>query len=288
MPAFSYLTLSCLIVFSPKTAVLYPRAPRQSRKIPRKSLPKRPQFGKLWGMKKQRALVGLFISCLIGICTGQEDAISQWTVKDFWGQLQEKMTEAQALELLGRPLDRESTDTACVWYYQEAPVREGDQVIRRPRSGLLRFRRGITEGREALLLISWTEPDWEKVQAHTLAQWQALQRRLEQAEQQKQLADQRQKQVEQKAAERVNNIPAPSPVAKPTEPVKPTNSQTPIDPVAPTSTTPPEKQGILYHQSWRNGICHHRRDHHRLGNSRCDFQRSVRVNNYTAYISLLR
>jgi hypothetical protein len=149
------------------------------------------------------------------------------------------MTDSQVLDLLGQPLESKSADSACVWCYQEAPVREGDRIIRRPRSGLLRFRKGIAEDREALLLISWIEPNWENFQSHTLVQWHAQQRRLEAAERQKQIAEQQQKWLDQRAEQTKLNV---RPAVNPREPVNQTTSQSPITPIAPTGKIPSSKK----------------------------------------------
>jgi len=86
-------------------------------------------------------------------------------------------------------------------------------------------------------------PNWEQAQPHTLAQWQARQRRLELAERQKQLTAQQEKQAEQDAEQTEINKQAARPVIKPPEPL-PKKDTPPIKPPVPQGTTAPKTDGF--------------------------------------------
>lgn len=106
-------------------------------------------------MEKQKGFIlGLLSFSALALAAG--DSIEKWTVSDYWQKLTPKMTEAVVIELLGQSPLIETVNRPQVWYYQQAPEREGDTITNRPRDGILRFR--VNDS--ACLLFDWKEPDW--------------------------------------------------------------------------------------------------------------------------------
>ena len=124
-------------------------------------------------------------------------SIEKWQVQDYWQKLTPRMTEVVVIDLLGEPLEKETVNDTQIWYYQEAPKREGDTIIDRPRDGILRFR---VNG-SACLLFDWKEQDWTTTTPHTEAQYLAEQKRIETQQKSEELARQREEQQAQRQAE---------------------------------------------------------------------------------------
>jgi outer membrane protein assembly factor BamE (lipoprotein component of BamABCDE complex) len=108
-----------------------------------------------------------------------ETTIQPWMVWNFWQMLQPGMSKDKVVELFGDPLEKESTETACVWYYQQAPQHLASGVVQRPRTGFLNFRKTLSGGQELMLLKTWKEPDWNQVGGYSLEQFQAQQKKID-------------------------------------------------------------------------------------------------------------
>lgn len=151
-------------------------------------------------MANRRALVaGFFVLAAGFVCASDpnlpsrpvstepaatEPTIQRWMVWNFWQTLQPGMSKEKVVELLGEPLEKESTDTACVWYYQQAPQKLASGVIQRPHSGFINFRKTLSGGQELMLLKTWKEPNWNEVAGYSLEQFQFQQKKLDQLRQQ--------------------------------------------------------------------------------------------------------
>lgn len=133
--------------------------------------------------------------------------IQKWTVWHFWQMLQPAMSKEVVLEMLGEPLEKESTDIACIWYYQELPVRLENGVIQRPKFGFLNFTKTTAGGQEKMLLKLWKQPDWNQVRGYSAQEYQMELDRIEQLkkeqlerqrklEEQKRLEEERRKREE--------------------------------------------------------------------------------------------
>ncbi len=125
----------------------------------------------------------------------QKPTIERWMVWDFWQALQPGMDKDRVAELLGEPLERETTETACVWYYQQAPQQSAVGIIQRPRFGLLNFKIASAAGREVMVLRTWKMPDWNEVRGYSAAQFEAEQKELRRLREE---ALRRQKELEEK------------------------------------------------------------------------------------------
>lgn len=119
-----------------------------------------------------------------------EPLIQRRQVWHFWQMLQVGLSPEKVIELLGEPLEKESSETACIWYYQQTPQRLPSGQIQRPRYGFLNFRKVSVGGKEQLLLKLWRQPDWNQMPAYSAEQFEFQQKRIEQVSRQ-QLAEQK-------------------------------------------------------------------------------------------------
>ena len=101
-----------------------------------------------------------------------EPAIQKWTVWHFWQVLQPGMGKDRVIELLGEPIEKESTDVACVWYYQQAPLKLESGIIQRPKFGFLNFVKTTVGGQEMMLLKTWKEPNWNFIRSYSAQEYQ--------------------------------------------------------------------------------------------------------------------
>lgn len=129
-----------------------------------------------------------------------EPLIQRRQVWHFWQMLQVGMTADKVTELLGEPLEKESSETACVWYYHQTPQRLPSGQIQRPRFGFLNFKKTALGGQEQLLLKTWRQPDWNQLPAYSAEQFEFQQKRLEQLRQEK-LAEQKRLEEEKRLQE---------------------------------------------------------------------------------------
>ena len=122
---------------------------------------------------KEIFIIGLLLVSALVFAAGE--SVEKWQVQDYWGRLEARMTEQVIVELLGEPLEMETRTGMQVWYYQQAPQREGDRIIDRPRHGLLMFKQSNGQA----LLYKWEPPNWTIVTPHSEAQYLKEQTRLE-------------------------------------------------------------------------------------------------------------
>lgn len=53
----------------------------------------------------------------------EETIIQRRQIWHFWQMLQVGLSAEKVTELIGEPLEKETSETACIWYYQQAPQR---------------------------------------------------------------------------------------------------------------------------------------------------------------------
>lgn len=102
-------------------------------------------------MKSYLCIIILFISA--GLFAGK---LSEAT----WNRLKQDMSTDDVIRILGDPKETESSRTSQIWYYQDVPVKENEQIIERPKEGTLVFR--INSERVFQLKV-WTPPDWAAI-----------------------------------------------------------------------------------------------------------------------------
>jgi outer membrane protein assembly factor BamE (lipoprotein component of BamABCDE complex) len=158
-------------------------------------------------MKKRKVLICGLILFLHSICSAELVPIERWAVRDFWTQLESKMTEQQVAQLLSEPVDRETVKDFHIWYYTELLQRQGDRIISRPQTGILRFRL-CPDG--AYRLTDWKQPDWGTVTSYTEKQYQTVNSRFQRQQQLEQgnlerraLAAQRRAETEKRRTEQL-------------------------------------------------------------------------------------
>ena len=135
-----------------------------------------------------------------------EPTIQRWMVWNYWQMLQAGMSSENVVAMLGEPLARESTETACVWYYQQAPQKLESGVIQRPHFGLLTFKISALGGKETMVLRTWRTPNWNEVRGYSAVQFEIQQKQIADVQQQErrrqaELEKQRQLEAEQKKQE---------------------------------------------------------------------------------------
>ncbi|MCK4958824.1 MAG: hypothetical protein KAT00_05480 [Planctomycetes bacterium] len=99
-----------------------------------------------------------------------------WASQQLWREkLCPRMTDSTVFNLLGEPVDKETTPSAMIWYYHECPKRVDGKVTYRPVRGIVRFRLvKVDAGGQRLnnpyfAVVDWREPDWPKVEAQLQA-----------------------------------------------------------------------------------------------------------------------
>lgn len=86
----------------------------------------------------------------------------KWTNPQNWRlQLQQNMTAFQVQSILGDPADREISNIAMIWYYQDTPTRVNGKVTERPKQGTVKF--SINKVWRVYAVSKFTEPDWDRV-----------------------------------------------------------------------------------------------------------------------------
>ena len=116
--------------------------------------------------------------------------VDLWTDQINWTKLKRKMTQQEAMLLLGAPIYTETVNDYCFWYYQDVPIRNY-AITTRPQNGVLKFKYIISSKTKiTYLLTTWNEPDWdralkyraEQLSAEEFQQQQTLLRQQERLE----------------------------------------------------------------------------------------------------------
>lgn len=110
----------------------------------------------------------LAVACIIHTClvTAVADP-PKWAEPQAWRlRLQKYMTPVEVQTILGDPIDREVSNIAMIWYYQQGPTRVESKVTQRPKIGTVKF--NLINIRNRLIppvyaVTDFTEPDWDNI-----------------------------------------------------------------------------------------------------------------------------